>query len=63
MANTKPKAAAAKPTRKSKGKRHLVHAESLDLIADKIDGPTLITGTQLAQILRSETDRLRGILR
>jgi hypothetical protein len=51
--------------RKSKGKRHLVHAESLDRLAGEFDalGAGAISGIALAKSLRDEASRVRGILR
>lgn len=51
--------------RKSKGKRHTVHAESLDRMANELgehDVGFVVRG-ELAQLFRSEAQRLRSILR
>lgn len=66
MANTKaaPKAA---PKRKSKGKRHVLHAESLEHMARELDlnrsSGAYITAFELSRILRGEVKRVRSILR
>jgi len=55
----------AKPKRKSKGKRHPVHAETLDLLADalSLSQEGLIGRQEMIKVLRDEADRVRTILR
>jgi hypothetical protein len=69
----KKESVAAPRKRKSKGKRHHVHAESLDNIADdivRLSGDPItpqMTNAQLlnalAHIFRKETQRVRTIVR
>lgn len=51
--------------RKSKGKRHLLHAESLERLADAVDtrGGYYITCRTFARMLRAEAKRVKTIVR
>lgn len=64
---TKPKHGAATPPsrkRKSKGKQHPLHAESLDRIAeDLMAGRTYPSSGEIAQLFRREANRVRSIVR
>ena len=58
-----PTKSVAKPKRKSKGKRHGLHAQSLEKLADALDDSTYPALLELAHIFRVEANRIRGILR
>lgn len=62
MAKPKPKTKTKKaaPKRKSKGKRHPVHARSLDRMAEDAEQ---MSQYNVAKIFRQEAKRLRSIVR
>lgn len=62
--NLRESAKSADKKRESKGRRHRLHAQSLDNIADDFNaGPTYPTSDLIAKWFRKEADRVRGILR